>query len=155
MEVLVFVLIVGLLVMLTSKPQRPSTPPQLSRNSFLGSDTQNSRDKRSSVIPHEESRQQIPDGEAKGSSDFSRSTEGYIPDDRCERCGREWVKLENSQNGGRFFTCSGWPKCDNTRERQIREKYCSNGHRRTSANTTYTASGHRRCLICRPHPNKK
>ena len=87
-------------------------------------------------------------------SSVVRTHEGYLPDDRCNKCGKSWNKFENIHNGGRFFACSGWPKCDNSREKQIREKFCSNGHRRTSSNTAYTASGQRRCLICRPFPEE-
>jgi ssDNA-binding Zn-finger/Zn-ribbon topoisomerase 1 len=76
------------------------------------------------------------------------------PDDFCNKCGKRWRRWDNSENGGYWFNCSGYPKCDNTRDKQMREKYCSNGHIRTSSNTAYTAAGHRRCLICRPFPER-
>lgn len=83
--------------------------------------------------------------------EFVRSTEGYIPTDRC-RCGGKWVKYVNKVNGGRFFGCSRYPQCENTRERQIADNFCVNGHKRTVENTSYNADGSRRCLICRPIP---
>ena len=79
---------------------------------------------------------------------------GASPDDICNKCGKRWRRWENSENGGYWYSCSGYPSCDNTRQKQIREKFCANGHRRTSSNTAYTAEGHRRCLICRPLPEK-
>ena len=79
---------------------------------------------------------------------------GSSSDDFCNKCGKRWRRWDNSANGGYWFSCSGYPKCDNTRDKQMREKYCANGHIRTSSNTAYTAAGHRRCLICRPFPEK-
>ena len=81
------------------------------------------------------------------SSEFSRGT---ASDDFCNKCGKRWRRWDNNENGGYWFSCSGYPRCDNTRDKQLREKYCANGHRRTPTNTAYTANGHRRCLICRP-----
>jgi ssDNA-binding Zn-finger/Zn-ribbon topoisomerase 1 len=79
---------------------------------------------------------------------------GTSVDDFCNKCGKRWRRWDNTENGGYWFSCSGYPRCDNTREKQMREKYCANGHIRTSSNTAYTAAGHRRCLICRPLPEK-
>ena len=81
--------------------------------------------------------------------EFARSTEGLIPVDRCE-CGGEWVKHVNKINGGRFFGCSRYPQCKNTREKQMAKNFCGNGHKRTVDNTSYNADGSRRCLVCRP-----
>lgn len=80
---------------------------------------------------------------------------GASSDDFCNKCGKRWQKWENSENGGYWYSCSRWPRCDNTREKQILEKFCANGHRRTSSNTAYTAAGHRRCLIRNPPSQKK
>jgi ssDNA-binding Zn-finger/Zn-ribbon topoisomerase 1 len=85
--------------------------------------------------------------------EFTRSTEGFIPTDKCE-CGGQWVKHVNKTTGGRFFGCSRYPSCDNSREKQQAKNFCSNGHARTSQNTDYNADGSRRCLICRPLPKE-
>jgi hypothetical protein len=85
--------------------------------------------------------------------DFTRSTEGYIPTDKCD-CGGQWVKHVNKTTGGRFFGCSRYPSCDNTRDKQQVKNFCSNGHARTSQNTGYNTDGSRRCLICRPISNQ-
>lgn len=85
--------------------------------------------------------------------EFTRSTEGFIPKDKCE-CGGQWVKHVNKSTGGRFFGCSRYPTCDNTRDKQQAKNFCSNGHVRTSQNTDYNSDGSRRCLICRPLPNE-
>ncbi len=85
--------------------------------------------------------------------EFVRSTEGFIPTDRCE-CGGQWVKHENKKTGGRFFGCSRYPTCDNTRDKQQAKNFCSNGHARNSQNTAYNSDGSRRCLICRPYPRE-
>jgi ssDNA-binding Zn-finger/Zn-ribbon topoisomerase 1 len=91
-------------------------------------------------------------------SPFLRSTTGFIPDDRCQ-CGGSWVKHVNSVTGGRFFGCSNYPRCTNTRDRQERllngpppldlDRFCKNGHKRTSDNTYIDPSGHRSCRECR------
>ena len=85
--------------------------------------------------------------------EFSRSTEGFIPSDRCD-CGGQWVKHVNKTTGGRFFGCSRYPSCDNTRDKQQAKYFCSNGHPRTSQNTQYNSDGSRRCLVCRPLPKE-
>jgi hypothetical protein len=81
--------------------------------------------------------------------EFTRSTKGFIPWDKCE-CGGEWVKHVNKTNGGRFFGCSRYPRCSNTRDKQQAKSFCSNGHARTSRNTALNSDGSRRCLVCRP-----
>ena len=81
--------------------------------------------------------------------EFARSTEGFIPNDKCE-CGGEWVKHVNKTTGGRFFGCSRYPRCENTRDKQQAKNFCSNGHSRTNQNTAYNSDGSRRCLVCRP-----
>lgn len=85
--------------------------------------------------------------------EFTRSTEGVIPKDKCE-CGGQWVKHVNKSNGGWFFGCSRYPSCENTRDKQHAKNFCSNGHARTSQNTHYNSDGSRRCLICRPLPKE-
>ena len=82
--------------------------------------------------------------------EFTRSTEGFIPSDKCE-CGGTWVKHVNKTTGGRFFGCSRYPSCENTRDKQQAQKYCSNGHARNSQNMAYNSDGSRRCLICKPY----
>ena len=74
-----------------------------------------------------------------------------LNNDICNKCGRKWHLFENSLTGHSFYGCSGWPKCKNSREKQLLEKFCGNGHRRTVSNTAYTDDGARRCLICRPY----
>jgi len=74
-----------------------------------------------------------------------------VPDDRCNKCGKKWHQFENSETGQKFYGCSGWPNCKNSRQMQLLEKFCGNGHRRTESNNTFTASGARRCLICQPY----
>lgn len=77
------------------------------------------------------------------SSDFTVSSSGFQPTDRCS-CGGTWVKMENSLNGGRFFSCSQYPNCTNTRDKLIRERlgsryrdfYCSRGHELAVFGTT-------------------
>lgn len=88
-------------------------------------------------------------------SEFKRSAEGFIPTDRCEKCGGAWIKHVSKENGGRFFGCANYPRCKNTRDRQISDKQCSNGHRRTAYNTQYDAAGRRRCLECHPLENSR
>jgi hypothetical protein len=85
----------------------------------------------------------------------SNSSRESSSEDVCNRCGRRWRRWDNTDNGGYWYSCSGWPGCDNTRDKQLREKFCANGHKRTVSNTAYTAAGHRRCLICRPLAEKK
>lgn len=80
---------------------------------------------------------------------------GTSSDDFCNKCGRRWRRWDNTENGGYWYSCSGYPRCDNTLSKQLSEKVCSNGHPRTTSNTVYTASGQRRCLICRPLPEKE
>ena len=79
---------------------------------------------------------------------------GTSSDDFCNKCGRRWRRWDNTENGGYWYSCSGYPRCDNTLSKQLSEKFCSNGHPRTTSNTVYTASGQRRCLVCRPLPEK-
>jgi hypothetical protein len=85
--------------------------------------------------------------------EFKRSLEGFIPSDRCE-CGGNWVKHVNKVNGGKFFGCSRYPRCKNTRDKQKAKYFCGNGHKRTADNTLHSADGGRRCLICRPLPKQ-
>jgi ssDNA-binding Zn-finger/Zn-ribbon topoisomerase 1 len=69
-------------------------------------------------------------------------TSGFQPSDRCS-CGGSWVKRENSETGGRFFSCSRYPKCRNTRDQVLRDKlgpryadlYCSRGHEKAHFGT--------------------
>lgn len=95
----------------------------------------------------------LREGTHSHTGEFVRSTKGFIPTDRCE-CGGQWVKHENKKTGGRFFGCSRYPTCDNTRDKQQTKNFCSNGHARNSQNTAYNSDGSRRCLICRPYPQE-
>jgi ssDNA-binding Zn-finger/Zn-ribbon topoisomerase 1 len=89
------------------------------------------------------------------SGEFERSTSGFQPNDRCEKCGGSWIKHVNKENNGRFFGCSNYPRCKNTRDKQYAEKYCNNGHRRTPENTYVSREGRRRCLVCHPRSESK
>lgn len=80
---------------------------------------------------------------------------GMSQDDFCNKCGKSWRRWDNTENGGYWYSCSGWPSCENTRDKQQRDKSCVNGHLRTPSNTTYTSAGYRRCLICNPGTSKK
>ncbi len=80
---------------------------------------------------------------------------GKSHDDFCNKCGKSWRRWDNTENGGYWYSCSGWPSCENTRDKQQRDKSCVNGHLRTPSNTAYTSAGYRRCLICNPGTSKK
>lgn len=174
MEVLVAVVVVVLLVAWASEghsrsgrtraPQR--TAPRANSNGSTV--TAEPRDSAASAIPSG----YLPPGSSTGprtasgaqssgstpEPPFVRSTTGFIPDDRCQ-CGGSWVKHVNSITGGRFFGCSNYPRCTNTRDRQERllngpppldlDRFCKNGHKRTSENTYIDPSGHRSCRECR------
>jgi ssDNA-binding Zn-finger/Zn-ribbon topoisomerase 1 len=85
------------------------------------------------------------------------------PKDQCS-CGGRWIRRENSETGGRFWSCSNFPRCNNTRDEVMRDRHgpywreieqpelaiCSNGHPRTPQNTDYNAAGHRICRDCKP-----
>ena len=120
-----------------------STPQLPIANSYSNSSTPTTKVSGNS----NPSQKQKPTSSTTG--EFSRSTEGFIPTDNCE-CGGQWVKHVNRNTGGRFFGCSRYPACDNTRDKQQAKNFCSNGHARTSQNTAYNTDGSRRCLICRP-----
>ena len=84
--------------------------------------------------------------------DFERSTRGFFPSDRCS-CGGTWIKHENRKTGGRFFGCSRYPTCKNTRDKQERQsrtqmRKCPNGHARTIWNSEYNELGRQNCLDC-------
>lgn len=84
--------------------------------------------------------------------DFVRSTRGFIPSDRCS-CGGTWIKHENRKTGGRFFGCSRYPACKNTRDKQERQtrtqvRKCPNGHVRTIWNSQDNDLGRETCLDC-------
>jgi ssDNA-binding Zn-finger/Zn-ribbon topoisomerase 1 len=85
------------------------------------------------------------------------------PTDGCP-CGGRWIRKENGATGGRFWGCSNFPRCGNTRDEIMRERHgthwreidrpelavrCKNGHLRTASNTDYNAAGHRICTDCR------
>jgi ssDNA-binding Zn-finger/Zn-ribbon topoisomerase 1 len=70
--------------------------------------------------------------------------DGFQPDDRCS-CGGTWVKRENRETGGRFFSCSRYPKCKNSREQVLKARlgeryhdiYCSHGHHKPTSGTVF------------------
>ncbi len=70
--------------------------------------------------------------------------DGFQPDDRCS-CGGTWVKKENRETGGRFFSCSRYPTCKNSRDQvlkarlgaQYSEIYCSHGHHKPTAGSFF------------------
>jgi ssDNA-binding Zn-finger/Zn-ribbon topoisomerase 1 len=84
------------------------------------------------------------------------------PSDHCP-CGGTWIRRENSDTHGRFWGCSNYPRCENTRDEVMRARLgpywqeierpelakCSNGHPRTPQNTAYNAAGYRVCLDCK------
>ena len=107
--------------------------------------------KQNSSTPSSSSSSSSQSSSNTSTGEFVRTTEGFIPTDRCE-CGGEWVKHVNKVNGGRFFGCSRYPRCENTRDKQKAKYFCGNGHKRTTENTSHSADGGRRCLICRPFP---
>lgn len=86
---------------------------------------------------------------------LARNTEGSILENKCEKCGGEWIKRSNRKTGGNFFTCINYPTCANTKDKQRAKYFCGNGHERTSANTSYNSDGSRRCLVCRPIPKSE
>lgn len=80
--------------------------------------------------------------------------EGFQPDDRCS-CGGTWVKRENRETGGRFFSCSNYPTCKNSREKVLKarlgagysEIYCSRGHHKPTFGTVWDAASGK--LVCK------
>jgi len=70
--------------------------------------------------------------------------EGFQPEDRCS-CGGNWIKRENRNTGGRFFSCSRYPSCKNSREQVLKarlgseydEIYCSRGHHKPTSGIVY------------------
>ena len=90
------------------------------------------------------------------SSEFRVVAAGFQPTDRCS-CGGSWVKRENTENGGRFFSCSRYPTCTRTRIEVLKERlgsrfsdfYCSRGHEKAHFGTTLdTRSGKSLCKRC-------
>jgi hypothetical protein len=89
-------------------------------------------------------------------SDYEVSKEGFQPKDRCS-CGGTWVKVVNSENGGRFFRCSRYPRCRNGREEVLKKRlgsryrdfYCSRGHElAVFGTTTHPRNGKEVCNRC-------
>lgn len=82
--------------------------------------------------------------------------EGFQPNDRCT-CGGSWIKRGNSETGGRFFSCSNYPRCKNSREKVLKERlgskyneiYCSRGHHKpTSGTVEDPRTGRALCQRC-------
>ena len=89
-------------------------------------------------------------------SQFRVVTTGHQPSDRCI-CGGSWIKRENSDTGGRFFSCSRFPSCSYTRDQverirlgaKYKDFYCSHGHHKPSGGTvTDPVSGQLLCKKC-------
>jgi len=93
--------------------------------------------------------------QSQPNSGTAKSNKEFVPTDKCNRCGGYWVKKINSETGGKFFSCANYPKCKNTRGKQIADLRCTNGHARTAENTTYNAAGQRRCMDCFPELRKR
>ena len=84
------------------------------------------------------------------------------PEDDCP-CGGRWIRRENSDTNGRFWLCSNYPRCTNTRDKVMRDRHgpywrevlkpelarCRNGHPRTPSNTSYNNAGQRICSDCK------
>lgn len=70
--------------------------------------------------------------------------DGFQPDDQCS-CGGSWIKRENRETGGRFFSCSRYPTCKNSRDQvlkarlgsQYSEIYCTRGHHKPTSGTIF------------------
>jgi hypothetical protein len=82
--------------------------------------------------------------------------DGFQPSDRCT-CGGSWIKRGNSETGGRFFSCSNYPRCKNSREKVLKERlgskyneiYCSHGHHKpTSGTVEDPRTGRTLCQRC-------
>jgi len=125
------------------------------RSSYYSTNQTRVVDSQNSLRPNVSSSPSVASTDTRSSEpysttgEFRRSQEGFVPADRC-LCGGNWIKHVNKENGGRFFGCSRYPTCTNTRDKQINDEQCSNGHRRTAGNTTFNSAGQRRCLICNP-----
>lgn len=83
-------------------------------------------------------------------------TDGFQPEDRCI-CGGKWLKRENNETGGRFFSCSNYPRCRYTRDQVLKirlgakynDVYCSRGHHKpTSGTVVEVATGRVLCQKC-------
>jgi ssDNA-binding Zn-finger/Zn-ribbon topoisomerase 1 len=155
MELLGLVILVFVIVGMSSKPRKTSkTYPKITSPAPQKYAVQKNQSQTSQSAYLKQSRQPGVTGNANASPFVSNNSDA-LPDDSCSKCGKEWRRWDNTENGGYWYSCSGWPKCDNTRDKQKREKFCANGHRRTPSNTAYTAAGHRRCLICNPASTRR
>lgn len=152
MEILGLLAVVAWFVFLgRDKISRKSKP----RSSYSSTNQTRVVDSRNNLRPKVSSSPSVTSTDTRSSEPYSttgefyRSQEGFVPIDRC-RCGGNWIKHVNKENGGRFFGCSRYPTCTNTRDKQLNDEQCGNGHRRTASNTTFNSAGQRRCLICNP-----
>lgn len=89
-------------------------------------------------------------------TDFKVVKSGFQPSDRCS-CGGSWVKRANIETGGRFFSCSNYPRCTKSRMQVLKEQlgsryslyYCSRGHEKAHFGVEYDQkSGRQVCKRC-------
>lgn len=89
-------------------------------------------------------------------TDFKVVKSGFQPNDRCS-CGGSWVKRANIETGGRFFSCSNYPRCTKSRMQVLKEQlgsryslyYCSRGHEKAHFGVEYDQkSGRQVCKRC-------
>lgn len=157
LEILVTVLIViGIARLLLKTNSSSSPPPHHSRTAEGPNPSTAQASPRPAANPVSPLTQPLTSGRPIGqrtpppSGDFTRSTQGFMPEDQCP-CGGRWIKHVNRSNGGRFFGCSRYPACRNTRDRVLAEERCSRGHYRSISNTSHDSIGRRICLDCAPH----
>lgn len=149
-QVVFIVAVVCLLVIYGGKGS--AIPPRRSGGPLSATRTTNSGIARTPTV--------TPDSPATRSPVVDRAPQ---PADGCP-CGGRWTRRENGATGGRFWGCSNFPRCSNTRDEVMRDRYgthwreidrpeladrCSNGHVRTPSNTAYNAAGHRVCIDCK------
>jgi len=113
-----------------------------------GGSNNRSSNSSSSTIDSDQSKKPIVQTSVPSVRQYPRTPniikEGFQPDDRCS-CGGTWVKRENRETGGRFFSCSRYPTCKNSRDQvlkarlgaQYSEIYCSNGHHKPTAGVVF------------------
>jgi ssDNA-binding Zn-finger/Zn-ribbon topoisomerase 1 len=131
------------------KPPPPPPPPPIKRPPSQGESIRSPRPEVDRAAP--------TTNYASSDRGVAKSlSSGFQPSDRCS-CGGSWVKRENSDTGGRFFSCSRYPKCRNTRDQVLRDKlgprygdlYCSRGHEKAHFGTVEDPrSGREICNRC-------
>ena len=93
---------------------------------------------------------------ANQQNEFQVVKNGFQPTDRCS-CGGSWIKRANVETGGRFFSCSNYPRCTKSRVQVLKERlgsqyslyYCSRGHEKAHFGVEYDQkSGRQVCKRC-------